>query len=268
MTQKNRYVLDATKPTYLRVGIKWDPLERDNIDEEHSIGSPRQARMRLEVIAKRLKWLKFGAVFLRLTLALKFLAKDFDNEIREKRAKQAALQQYLKHEKLHSFDLDLCCFCYGQDGRLVGFVLPDFTEMYGTAQFHPAFLHSGNDTTGTGDMFDEEVLINLHGIDAGIHQVFILVVSQRHGFDRVKGGSWSLITTKDEKEIMSTALKTEKTDRLHVIAKLARNGTSWDVIKVAAFCPLAEDKKVPVQHRIDKLLTGSYVASGNTGNQG
>jgi stress response protein SCP2 len=126
-------------------------------------------------------------------------------------------------------------------------------------------MHTGDDMTGTGDTFDEEILVNLRAIDATIHHVFFVVVSIHHGFDEIKGGFWSIISTKGEQKLFSTHLKGQSRDHLHVMARLSRgDGVNWSLENIAAYVPFDKDEKVPIQERIDRALSSLYLTGRNS----
>lgn len=254
--------LAVTRPTYIRAGIKWNPLERDNIEELHNFGSPQNARRKLAAIPRQIKLLSSLAILMRVSLIGIKLAPRVDLLRKHKITEKQALQEYLKQAKLHSYDLDLCCFCYGVDGKMIGFAMPDFTEMFGVEKFHPAFVHSGDDVTGTGNAYDEELLINLHGVDRAISQIFVVVASVNHGFDQIRGGYWSIISTKDEDELMSEVMQTASKHRLHVMARLVRDGdgTTWAIKRMAEYLAMDGNVKIEPQYRIDQALTTRYLA--------
>ena len=264
MPELRRYTIDAARPTYVRAGIKWDPLERDDIEEMYSFGSVKDARKKLGSVRRWLRFYKFMAGFVRATFLIADMSERFEDWIEHKEAKKVALDKFLTQAKLQSYDLDLCCFCYGKDDKLIGSIAPAYDETsQNLQQDQLAIMHSGDDVTGTGDAFDEELLINLHAIEADIHQMFLVVISVNHGFDKIKGGFWSIIRTKDETELMSAPLHKEP-QRAHVMAKLTRDGTSWIVDEVAAYCPLNKDEKIPMRQRVDQLLAARFIAAGAT----
>ena len=258
MATLRSYTIDATKQARIRAGIKWDPLERDDIDELHAFGSAQAARKKLASTRRHLARLSLFARFLHKISLFNRWGRRIDRMRQHKLAEKKALETTLAQEKLHSYDLDLCCFCYDKAGKLVGFALPDFTEMHGKAEWQSSFLHSGDDTTGTGDAFDEELLINLHTADKTIHTIFLVVLSIHHGFDEINGGFWSVVHTMGEKELMSAFLKTTEKHRTHVIAALTRDENSWTVKEIAEYCPIENNEKNSLQKRIDQMLRSRY----------
>jgi stress response protein SCP2 len=94
---------------------------------------------------------------------------------------------------------------------------------------------------------------------AQIHQIFIVVVSVNHGFDRIKGGFWSIVNTKNEEELMSVLMKTAQKHRLHIMASVSRDEASWRVKELSDYCPVENGEKTPLQNQIDKLIRDRYL---------
>lgn len=268
MTQLRINTIDTAPPTNLRVGLKWDPLARDNIAELHDVESAQEARKTLAAIPGKLWKLSLLAGILRATFMFRKVAAVVDGERQYKLIERKDLERYLTQAKLHSYDLDLCCFCYDKDGKLAGFVTPDVTEMHGTSRWDPAFLHAGNDTTGIGEAFDEELLIRLPLVDAAIHQIFIVIVSVNHGFDKIKGGFCSIVSTRHERELMSSVLQTPQQHRLYVMAKITRDEKFWVAREVAEYCSPEGRENALMPRRIDQLLAARYLREGNDSHEG
>ncbi len=261
MAALRSYTIPVTQPTYVRVGIKWDPLERDNIDEIYGLGSAENAQAQLDKSSRRIRTFKWVGEFFRIFLLNK-LADRIDGLREQELIVKKDMQTYLTQKKVRSYDLDLCCFCYDANGKLAGFISPVFMGEEYLPQGHRAFLHTGDDATGIGDAFDEELLVNLHAVDAGIHAVYFIAVSINHGFDQIKGGFWSIVRTKDETELLSLALQTKLRHRVHVMAKLSRGDGAWTLDEIAEYCPLDPDEKIDLHQRVDRLLVEHYMVWG------
>jgi stress response protein SCP2 len=252
MTSPRSHTINAIKPTHLRVGIKWDPLERDKIKESHALGHANEVRKELAFTLRQIKTQQSIIKLLRLTFFFRTKDMKFERLRDQYLARKKALEKFLAQENVNSYDLDLCGFCYDRDGKLVKFVSPESTETRNTMQKQMAFMHSGDDNTGTGEIFDEELLINLYALDEAIHQVFFVVVSINHGFDQIKGGFWSIVHTAGEKELLSATLCTQLQHRVHVMAKLSRNGESWLLDQIADYCSLGKDENIPLHLKMDQ----------------
>ena len=266
MESPRRHTINAAQSPHLRVGIKWDQLERDNIEEAYGIGSAENARAELKALHQQIKNSEFMAKLFRAIFFLRTHAGKFDRLHDQQIARKKLLQKYVLQDTLPSFDLDLCCFCYDQDGKFLEFISPVLMDTPQARQSQLAFMHSGDDSTGTGEAFDEEILVKLSAINPAIHQVFFVIVSINHGFDQIKGGLWSIVNTSGEKELLSSTLRTELAHTVHVMAKLSRNAAFavWDLNDISHYCPLDKNEKIPLHLRIDRLLTTRYLADNKS----
>ena len=258
MAKPRGYKIDAAFAAYIRAGIKWDALPRDKAAEAYGIMSIKDAKKKSLRLPLKIVMMKIAGIMMRFTILLGGAANRLDRMCEFKKGEIAALKLYLSQEKMASFDLDLCTFCYDANGTLIGYTIADVTHMKGETKWDPAFIHSGDDMTGTGDAVDEELVINLHGIDPAAQHVFIFVVSNNHGFNRVKGGSWSVVSTMNEEELMAGVWETTEQHRAFVMGKMTRQDHFWLVKEVAEFCPLSVDRKIPMVQRIDQMLTAQY----------
>ncbi len=266
MTDLRSHIFPQAKQARFRVGIKWDPLERDDLAEAHALESPAAARVEYAKLARALKAKPRPNGLVSLFSFIPFI-RDYqlqEERLRtEKEKRRKALAKYLAQEKMESFDLDLCAFCYDKNGKRHSFVSPVSVEEEEAIGKESAFIHSGDDMTGTGDLFDEDMQVNLSALDPAIESVFFVIVSNHHGFDEIKGGSWSFINTWGETEIFSATLKTQKKDRLHVIGRLMREEESWKLQEIADYCPLDDSEALSLDQRVDAVLSSRYIPKAN-----
>jgi len=232
--------------TKLRVVIKWHPHERDDMGEKCAI-DPCAARAQLQSVASQLKFLWWYRKLLFATYLLRNRSRNLGKLVELKKQEAEALRNYLSSEGDPSFDLDLCCCCFDRRGQMVKFVSPraaglgEITREMLQGQMD--FIHSGDDETGTGNLFDEHIRISLSAIAPEIHQVYFVLASHNHGFHEIDGCGWSVITTQDEKEILSKALAANTSHRIHVMARLVRKERSWGLEEVAEFFPVEIEGK-------------------------
>ena len=263
MAQLRSHMIDGSKTTRLRVGIRWNPLERDDIGDAYGLESAVEARAELGAVRQHIKTTRLVGRFLRWTRVFGNRAAKIERSLDQSLGKEKAMEKYLSQEKLPSYDLDLCCFCYGRDGKLLKFVSPVSRETKDDLQKKPAFMHTGDATTGevhaaVGGIFDEEILVDLTAIDSAIDTVFFVIVSVSHGFHQIKGGFWSIISTRDEDELLSTRMQTKEQHRIHVMAKLSRIQEMWSLEEISGYCPIDNNSKIALQHRIDQMITTHY----------
>lgn len=256
-----RHTLKTPTPTFVRAGIKWDPLHRDDLEELYNIYSEEEAKALLMRTEQQIKIFKVIAKFLRSTALIADMAGPFEDRIEPRLKIVKDLNEYIAQAQLPSYDLDLCCFCYGKDGRFIGSIAPGLNEIeQNLKQPELAFMHSGDDVTGTADAFDEELLINLLAIAPDIHHVFLVVTSVNHGFNEIKGGFWSLVRTKDEFQLMAQELTTNLPHKIHVMARLSRiQEREWEIVEIAEYQPLGNVDEELVVPTISKILPAAYL---------
>ena len=259
MASLRSFTIDASKTTHLRVGIKWDPLERDAIGDAYGIESLEDARGRLKAANQQLKSMALMSKLLRMTVVFAAAGLKVQKSHDQIVAKKKAMEKYLSQAKLPSYDLDLCCFCYEANGRMAKYVTPLSMEKGEELKKQPAFMHTGDATTGTSGVFDEEILVNLDAIDPTIDKVFFVITSVSHDFNLIKGGFWNIVSTKDEDELLPTKMLTEAQVRVHVMAKLTRFGMAWMLDEIAEFCPVDKNEKIAMERRVNTMLKERYL---------
>jgi stress response protein SCP2 len=148
---------------------------------------------------------------------------------------------------------------------MVKHVSPLSTESRDILDKPLAFMHTGDDDTGTGDTFDEEILVNLPVVDNEITDIFFVILSVNHGFNEIKGGFWSIVRTVDETDLITARLQTTLQDRVHIMARLTRKDSCWELDELGAYGSLNNNEDDLLSERIDQLLTAQYfskVAAG------
>ena len=258
MIIQRKQLIDMAASPRLRVGIKWDPLERDLIGEAIGYKSGKEVRHEIATLNKIAVNQKKLAKFLRMSFFFRNKAYELDRAIEQTFEKKKTLESFLSQEKLKSHDLDLCCFAYDQGGNLVKTILPETVETKEVREKGLAFMHSGDDDTGTGEAFDEEILVSLSHIDAAISDVFFVIVSVNSGFDEITNGYWTVVNTTGEKRLQSFTLETGKKDQIHMMTRMSRAGNGWEIQKIAEFCSPDGADSDPVEKKIDAYIRKTY----------
>ncbi len=253
------------KSAKLRIGIKWNPIERDNLKESLAI-DPDNSRARLAQVSSQIKFLWWYRKILFATYFLRNRSRHLSKLVAAKKEEAQKLQDYLSGEGEPSHDLDLCCCCYDRRGQMVKFVSPRTIDKGDTTRTHlngqMAFVHSGDDHTGTGGLIDEEIRINVSAIAPDIHQIFFVIASLHYGFHEVDGCSWSIMTTRDEKVILSKAVDANLSHRIYMIAKLERKELSWTLKKLDHYFPMEIESKSTLGNQLHELIKQHYLITG------
>lgn len=190
------------------------------------------------------------------------LARRNNTKRKNLTARHKILTRFLEQEHLNSFDLDLLCFCYDKEGDLLLSVFPNTIESVIDPKNHAAFFHLGDDTTGTGDTFDEELLIKLPAVNAVIDSIYLVTISNNHGFNEIKGGSWSVISTENETELCSSLLHHSDSANICVMAKVIRENDSWRLENIDAFHRIDRSKNVSFVDNLKDLILTKYAKAG------
>jgi stress response protein SCP2 len=157
-----------------------------------------------------------------------------------------------------SYNLDLLCFKYDKNKKLVGLISPYTLVPKNADKSQLAILHSGDDPDGVGVGFDEEILINVADVAPNVDCVFFVVSSEDYGFDKIKGGLCALIRTKDEKELLSNNLTEGGDHQTLIFASMRRTGSDWTLENISDFIEIDEDKTSPLDDTIDDILRNRY----------
>jgi len=252
MTEVQTFTLEASGSQSIRLGINWTPLLRDKLEGNRAYSPSKDNLKRVIRLRAGMATLWIFALLFRITLILWPLATKLDAYRWKLGLRLKNLYTYLSQKDLPSYDLDLCCFCYA-GGKLVGSVLPSRTEMFGKVGWLEFFNHSGDDVTGIGDIFDEELIVKLKAIDERIDRLFFVILSKNHGFNRIKDGTWALFDTTHETQLTSRSLKTQSANRGYVMAEASRKNGNWVIIEILEFFPVA-DNETPVHESVDRVL--------------
>jgi hypothetical protein len=145
---------------------------------------------------------------------------------------------------------------------MVKFISPVSAETKIDLQKKQAFMHTGDATTGTSGVFDEQLLVDLNVVDEAVDKIFFIAVSVSHGFNDIKGGYWAIVSTKTEKELLSSKMETDEPAKFYIMAQVTRDGGGWMLDEILGFCNVIDDKKISLQRRIDMAIAEKYLREG------
>ncbi len=251
-------MISLAQSATLRAGIKWDPLERDHL-MENVVLNTEKSHLEMSRLSSQLKFLWWWRKALFATYIFRNRSRRLNRLAEAKKKQIKVLQKYLDEQGIHSYDLDLCCCCFNRQGTMVKYISPRTVEARDTVHGQMAFVHSGDDETGTGSLFDEEIRVRLAAIDPQIHKVFFVIASLHHGFHEISGCTWSFMTTQDEKVVLSASAGANTSHRIYVMAKLVRKELSWALSEIAQHFPLEIDRKKDLSAQLDDLIRQRYL---------
>ena len=251
--------LAAPDMTRLRFGIKWEPLARDEIEFVHKFESMRKVRRRIALAGFYQGWMQFIADALRATYFLRGLAPAFVERRQDSEKAVQPHRDYIAQAKLPSFDLDLWCFCYDANGELAEYLSPLSSMRKNPGQVPPAIMHSGDEATGLSTGFDEQLMVNPAHIDAAITRIYFVVLSMNHGFNKVQGGTFTVMNTRNEAVVYSGPLHTPETRKMAVAVELSRADGGWQLRILQDYCRVSGDAQDKLDRRIHATLLERHV---------
>lgn len=128
---------------------------------------------------------------------------------------------------VETFDLDLACVMYDKDKEAVDGVSAKPDE---TIDSSGKVYHSGDHTSGDGDLDDEAISVELRGLPDYIHHlVFLSEIQSVHVFKDVVNPSMRIADGKTDDEQLSVSLSDPggANKNAYIFARISRKGESW-----------------------------------------
>lgn len=258
MAKAEKVVINSANTPHLRVGLKWEPREIDHI--KFITASNNAAAAYFKIATEGGFSALYGAMgtFGRNLSASPKIANSFDASA-DVRSKIKKMGEDMKEDFTKpSYNLDLLCFKYDKDKKLVGLISPYTMVPKGADRSQLAILHSGDDPDGVGIGFDEEIMVSLRDIADNVNTVFFVVASEDYGFDKIKGGQCALIRTKDEKQLLANSFDSAGSQQTLIFASMRREGGDWALDNISDFINIDEDKESPLDDTLDDILRNKY----------
>lgn len=126
-------------------------------------------------------------------------------------------------QNVETFDLDISCVMYGADGEFLDGVSGRPEEM---ADQSGKVYHSGDDTTGSGDLDDEYISVELADMPDDVHHIiFVVEVQSKHTFADVGEPRVHLADTKSGAIQHQVDLSGPYT--AFIYGRIFRDGADW-----------------------------------------
>ncbi len=208
-------LLEITKEAKHRVliGLSWNPKELSASEKRGQMLSGIQ-----DVL--------FGNIF---------LVKANMNRIHEKMDRSGRDTNDPNH------DLDLICFVYDENGKMISLVDPDaWNAVDNTGQIY----HSGDDYTGEGGNDDEQVHIELRDLPKSIHEFFIVVQSDcTDTIDKIDSPVIRVCDSISNTDLLKVNLEDEKNNDKYgyVFCRIFRDQDDWKIQNISEFCSFEEN---------------------------
>ncbi len=258
MGNPQKITITSTDTPHIRVGLKWEPREIDHIKFITASSSDATAYLKFGTeTGFSALYSMFGTLARNLSKSPD-AAKNFDasaDVMKHVNEMKKAMREEMKGP---AYNLDLLCFKYDSNKKLVGMISPYSIVPRNADKAQLAILHSGDDPDGVGVGFDEEIMINLGDVEKNVSTVFFVVSSENYGFSKIKGGLCSLIRTQDEQELIGSDFTAGGDQQTFVFAGMRRTGDGWTLEKIADFITVDADKQSPLDDTIDDILRNKY----------
>lgn len=122
-------------------------------------------------------------------------------------------------------DLDATCVMFDPKGLLVDTVW--FRQL---ASKDGSILHTGDNRTGAGDGDDEQIIVDLTSVPAGVqHLVFVVNSFTGVSFDQIENAFCRLVDKKTDKEIARFDLSGGGKHTAQIMVRLHRDGGDWQM---------------------------------------
>lgn len=253
-----KIVISARDTPHIRIGLKWEPSEIDHIKFITASNNAASAYFKIGMEGGFSALRGAAGTFGRNLSASPKIVNSFDASADARTKIQSLGDQFREDFTAPSYNLDLLCFKYDKDKKLVGLISPYTMVPKGANKAQLAILHSGDDPDGVGIGFDEEILVSLADIGENVNTVFFVVASEDYGFDKIKGGKCALIRTRDEKELLTNSFDHAGNQQTFIFACMRRSGDGWTLDNISDFIDIDADKESPLDDTIDDILRNQY----------
>ena len=127
-------------------------------------------------------------------------------------------------------DLDASCLLFNASGEPVDSVW--FRQLRSN---DGSIIHTGDNRTGAGDGDDEQIIVDLPKVPAGV-QTLVFTVNSFQGdtFDRIENAYCRLVDDTTGQEVARYDLTGSGPHTAQVMAKLSRTGNGWSMSAIGA----------------------------------
>ncbi|HEX8610005.1 MAG TPA: TerD family protein [Telluria sp.] len=125
--------------------------------------------------------------------------------------------------KTQSVDLDASCLLFDESGRNVDTVW--FRQLKSK---DGSIVHTGDNRTGAGDGDDEQIMVDLTQVPAGVKSLVFTVNSfTGQNFSQVENAYCRIINGANQQEVARFNLSVQGEHTAQIMAKLYRHGGEW-----------------------------------------
>ena len=125
--------------------------------------------------------------------------------------------------KSEPVDLDASCILFDENNKAVDFVW--FRQLKSK---DGSIVHTGDNRTGAGDGDDEQIVVDLSKVPAGVKSLVFTVNSfTGQNFSQVQNAYCRIVNAADSKEVAKYDLSVQGAHTAQVMVKLYRHGSDW-----------------------------------------
>jgi tellurium resistance protein TerZ len=125
--------------------------------------------------------------------------------------------------KTESVDLDASCVLFDEDNRPVDFVW--FRQLKSR---DGSIVHTGDNRTGAGEGDDEQIMVDLTQVPAGVKSLVFTVNSfTGQNFSQVENAYCRIVNAANQQEVARYDLSVQGAHTAQIMAKLYRHNGEW-----------------------------------------
>lgn len=139
-------------------------------------------------------------------------------------------------------DLDLACYLFGKDGRLLEYATGDDDKRISASG---NVYHTGDDTSGTDERDDERISLELFNLSRKVQHIFLIVeVKSKHAFNEVKEPRVRIAHGITDENITSASLLEDGCQGMNafVFCRIHRSRDGWALHYIGEYINRADAK--------------------------
>ncbi len=134
--------------------------------------------------------------------------------------------------KQQEVDLDASCVLFNDQNQPVDVVW--FRQLQSR---DGSIVHTGDNRTGAGDGDDEQIVVDLSRVPAGVKSlVFVVNSFTGQNFSQIDNATCRLVNASNNQEVARYNLSTQGSHTANVMAKLYRHNSEWKMHAIGENC--------------------------------
>lgn len=129
-------------------------------------------------------------------------------------------------------DLDASCVLFGEQNQVLDTVW--FRQLKSQ---DGSITHTGDNRSGAGDGDDEQIVVELARVPAGVKSlVFVVNSFNGQNFSQIDNATCRILDGRNQNEVARYNLSCQGTHTAQVMAKVYRNGAEWKMHAIGENC--------------------------------